>query len=461
MFSGTVRSSLASIMETHSDSGSSSPRHSRSSSISEPLTPSSGTSLLGSSFHDLWNQDLEFIMVVGGLGYIGSHTCLELLKAGYNIVIIDNLSNAYRTVYDRIDVLVKNHYEALAKPAPLMCFYEADYRDETTMREILEGYAKSSSRHGSNSEIIESRIKGVIHFAAYKSVSESIHEPLRYYGNNVAGMIQFCNILDEYNIKNLIFSSSAAVYGDTANSGVPLKEEYCTHQTETFVDHDGMERTILGGCTGLTNPYARTKWMCESILSDLAIADPEWTIVALRYFNPVGCDESGLLGEDPRGTPTNLMPVVLRVLTGLSPILSVFGTDYPTHDGTAVRDFIHVTDLARGHIAALAATQKGRIPKGFRTYNLGSGKGHSVFDIINAVETVSSSKIPVRTVDRREGDVGICVAMPQRAELELQWKTEKSISACCRDICNFLSREGKLVLDNGDDAIHIVDEMQL
>jgi UDP-glucose 4-epimerase len=178
--------------------------------------------------------------------------------------------------------------------------------------------------------------------------------------------------------------------------------------------------------------------MCEAILSDLALADPEWTILALRYFNPVGCDDSGLLGEDPRGVPTNLMPVVLRVLSGVSPVLDVFGTDYPTADGTAIRDFIHVTDLARGHVAALAAAFDGRVSKGFRTYNLGSGEGHSVLDVVNAVESASLSKIPLRILGRREGDVGICVAMPQRAELELNWKTEKSLEACCRDVCNFL-----------------------
>lgn len=166
----------------------------------------------------------------------------------------------------------------------------------------------------------------------------------------------------------------------------------------------------------------------------------EWTIIALRYFNPVGCDESGLLGEDPRGVPTNLMPVVLRVLTGLSPVLDVFGTDYPTPDGTAVRDFIHVTDLARGHIAALSAASDGRVPNGFRTYNLGSGTGHSVIDVISAVESVSSSRIPIREVERREGDVGICVAMPKRAETELNWKTERSLDTCCKDIWNFLGK---------------------
>jgi UDP-glucose 4-epimerase len=406
-------------MDSQSDSGSSSPGHSRSSSASELSTPSSEISTpFGESFEDLHVSSREFIAVVGGLGYIGSHTCLE------------------RSVYDRIEVLAKNYFETRCESIPQMKLYESDYRDEVAMREILEEYVRphTPSQMQEGSARVGSRIRGVIHFGAYKSVSESIQRPLKYYGNNVAGLIEFCSILDSFQIKTFVFSSSATVYGSIANSGVPLMEEYCTHQAESFVDHDGATKTTTAGCTGLTNPYGRTKWMCEAILSDLALADPEWTILALRYFNPVGCDESGLLGEDPRGIPTNLMPVVVRVLTGVSAVLDVFGTDYPTADGTAIRDFIHVTDLARGHIAALAAASGGRVPTGFRTYNLGSGKGHSVLDVVGAVETASSSKIPLRTVDRREGDVGICVAMPKRAEAELNWKTEKSLDTCCRDI---------------------------
>lgn len=427
-------------MENSPESTSSSPRLSSRSSEVELHTPSSeGTSLTGSIFQELWHHNVEFIAVVGGLGYIGSHTCLELLKAGYNIIIIDNLSNSFREVYGRINELTKQHYEKKCQPAPLMYFHEADYRDGDAIREILKEFARESENDFSK-EPSESRIKGVIHFAAYKSVPESIHQPLKYYANNVAGLVEFCLLLNEYGIKTLIFSSSAAVYGDNANSGLPLMEEYCAHRTEVFADHDGTEKTVLNGCKGITNPYARSKWMCEAILSDLAVADPEWTIVALRYFNPVGCDESGLLGEDPRTTPTNLMPVVLRVITGLSPALEVFGTDYPTHDGTAVRDFIHVSDLACGHIAALAATQNGRISGGFRVYNLGSGNGHSVFDIVNAMESVSSSKITIHTVNRREGDVGVCVALPRKAELELNWKTQKSLTTSCRDIWNHLNK---------------------
>lgn len=426
-------------IESNSDSGRSSPRHSHSSSFSEPHTPATERSVLfGESFPNLWHPDTEFIAVVGGLGYIGSHTCLELLKAGFNVVIIDNLSNSYRSVFDRLGELSEKYCETNGRPAPLLRFYEADYRDDATIREILTEFIKPPSLEENPDDALRSRIKGVIHFGGYKSVSESIKQPLRYYNNNVAGMIQLCLTLDEFNIKTLIFSSSATVYGSLANIGVPIREEYCTHQTETFIDHDGKSKTTLGGCSGLTNPYGRTKWMCEAILSDLAIADPAWTIIALRYFNPVGCDASGLLGEDPRCVPTNLMPVVMRVMEGVDPELKVFGTDYPTHDGTAVRDFIHVTDLARGHIAALAAAADGRVPKGFRTYNLGSGSGQSVFDVVSAVEKLSSTKIPLRTVPRREGDVGTCVAMPKRAEIELDWKTEKSLEMCCRDTINYL-----------------------
>jgi len=428
-------------MDSQSNSRSSSPGHSHSSSPSELDTPCTPIStLFGSSFEDLQVSNRKYIAVVGGLGYIGSHTCLELLKSGYNIIIIDNLSNSFRSVYTRIETLARDYFKTRCESMPQMRFYESDYRDEVAMREILEEYVgPSTSPHfPEDQHLITSRIRGVIHFGAYKSVSESIQQPLKYYANNVAGLIEFCSMLSSFQIKTFVFSSSATVYGSLANSGLPLMEEYCTHGEESFIDHDCATRTVLGGCTGLTNPYGRTKWICEAILSDLALADPEWTIIALRYFNPVGCDESGLLGEDPRGIPTNLMPVVVRVLTGASTVLDVFGTDYPTVDGTAVRDFIHVTDLARGHIAALAAAADGRVPKGFRTYNLGSGKGHSVLEVVDAVESASSSKIPLRTVDRREGDVGICVAMPKRAEVELNWKTEKSLEACCRDICNFL-----------------------
>ena len=434
-------------MDLQSDYEASSPSHSPSSSVSDFDTPlTERSTLFGESTPDLLPNDRQFIAVVGGLGYIGSHTCLELLKAGYNIIIIDNLANSYESVYERLSTLVTIHYKARFEPTPIMRFHEADYRDENAITEILKEYVEVPHLldRAHHNDRLSSRIKGVIHFGAFKSVSESIQEPLKYYANNVAGLIEFCTILSRFNIKTFVFSSSATVYGSIANSGIPLREEYCTHETESFIDHDGNIKSVDGGCTGLTNPYGRTKWMCEAILSDLALADPEWTIVALRYFNPVGCDESGLLGEDPRGIPTNLMPVVVKVLLGESPVLDVFGIDYPTPDGTAIRDFIHVTDLARGHIAALSAASDGRVPHGFRTYNLGSGRGHSVLDVVDAIESVSAKQIPRRIVERRDGDVGTCVAAPIRAEIELGWRTEKTLDGCCKDIYNFLEKSKSL-----------------
>ncbi|CZS90245.1 probable UDP-glucose 4-epimerase [Rhynchosporium graminicola] len=417
------------------------PSLSLGSSISDAGTPATHRSaLFDPSSND---TDRDYILVVGGLGYIGSHTCLELLKAGHNILIVDNLSNSFRDVFDRVSSLATKYHDERCQTTPLMRLCEADYRDETSIRQFLDQYVKPSTLHDGDAEGSpkQSWIKGVIHFAAYKSVSESLSNPLKYYANNVAGMIEFCSVLSDFNIKTFVFSSSATVYGTIANSGLPLREEYCTHQTESFVDHDGASRTTEGGCSGLTNPYGRSKWMCEAILSDLALADPEWTILALRYFNPVGCDESGLLGEDPKGIPTNLMPVVVRVMTGVSEHLNVFGTDYPTPDGTAVRDFIHVTDLACGHVAALSSAFAGRVSKGFRTFNLGSGTGSSVYEVVHALEAVSSKEIPLRNVPRREGDVGSCVALAQRAEVELKWKTQKSLETCCKDIMNFLDHQ--------------------
>ncbi|KAH8654654.1 putative UDP-glucose 4-epimerase [Tricladium varicosporioides] len=416
-------------MEHYSDSGSSSRDHFVSSSPSELATPSTPLSSLGDDGNHLFDSpplDSHFTLIVGGLGYIGSHTSLELLKAGYNIIIVDNLSNSYRSVFDRIETLATQYCQLRCRRLPLMTFHEADYRDTVVMKRILDDCHRAS------------RIDGVIHFAAYKSIQESIQQPLKYYANNVAGLVKFCSVLSCYEIKTLIFSSSATVYGSMANSGVPLREEYCVHQPTSFIDHDGNAKTVLPGCSGLTNPYGRTKWMCEAILADLALSDPEWRIVALRYFNPVGCDGSGILGEDPRGMPTNLMPIVVRVLTGSSPVLHVFGTDYSTPDGTAVRDFIHVTDLARGHVAALVAASDNKIKRGFRTYNLGSGKGNSVLEVVATMESASAIKIPIHTAERREGDVDICIAVPTKAEIELDWKAEKSIETCCRDICNSL-----------------------
>ncbi|TVY84661.1 UDP-glucose 4-epimerase [Lachnellula suecica] len=378
----------------------------------------------------------QHILVVGGCGFIGSHTVWELAKAGYNVVIIDNLSNAFSSVFDRLETMVTHHYETV-KPGcrqPSLKLYEADFRDTETLTKILESYETPLGFRQHPNDEQRSTISGVIHFAAYKAVGESIKQPLKYYANNVGGLIDFCDLLSDFGIRNFVFSSSATVYGTVADIGVPLREEYCSQETTVFIDEDDQKKVVQAGCSGLTNPYGRTKWMCEAILNDLAHADPSWTITALRYFNPIGCDESGLLGEDPRTAATNLMPVVLRVLTGEAPALNIYGDDYDTPDGTAVRDYIHVTDLARGHLAAL----KSRADKGFRVYNLGSGRGHSVLDLVAAMEQVSQRKIPTQLVGRREGDVGMCVAKAGRAQEELGWRTEKTLETCCRDVWRFL-----------------------
>jgi UDP-glucose 4-epimerase len=374
----------------------------------------------------------SYILVVGGLGYIGSHTCLELLKANYNVVIIDNLANAFSSVFDRVQRLAQDWHCKHGTPMPSVSFHEIDYRDSVAMKALLKDYAHSV--WGSH----RSKISGVIHFAAHKAVEESIKNPLKYYKNNVSGMIDFTSTLEDFGIKTFIFSSSATVYGTIANTGVPMREEHCVHRPSTMTDHAGVETKIEQGCTGITNPYGRTKWMCEAILADLAYSDPDWTIVALRYFNPVGCDESGHLGEDPKGIPSNLLPVVTQVVTGQRAELQMFGDDYDTPDGTAVRDFIHVSDLARGHIAALARATEGSLKENFRTFNLGTGCGNTVLDVVGAMENASQKTISRRPVGRRPGDVGSCVAEAKRAQNELCWKTEKSLDDSCRDIINFL-----------------------
>ncbi|KAJ6157374.1 hypothetical protein N7470_004966 [Penicillium chermesinum] len=351
--------------------------------------------------------ETPYILVTGGLGFIGSHTTLELLKAHYNVIVVDNLSNAFEDVFDRVARLAREFHEQNGTPMP---------RAATSPRQLSNGVSMGTPK---------SKIAGVIHFAAYKAVEESIRHPLKYYANNVGGLIDFAATLGDYGIKTFIFSSSATVYGTLATSGLPLKEELCAHKEEVYIDHDGVSQTIQPGCTGITNPYGRTKWICETILADLAASDPEWTIVALRYFNPVGA-------------PTNLLPVVIKVMTGQYSELSMFGSDWETKDGTAVRDFIHVTDLARGHIAALSTANAGKLAENFRTFNLGTGYGNSVMDVVNTMEAVSSQKIPKRVADRRKGDVGYCVAVADRSQQELQWKTEKTLKDACTDICNFL-----------------------
>ncbi|KKK15358.1 hypothetical protein P175DRAFT_0504891 [Aspergillus ochraceoroseus IBT 24754] len=423
-----------------------SPQQSDASSPTEPCsptcvdTPATQFSVLfdGSLDELLRNFPLrQYILVTGGLGFIGSHTTLELLKASYNVIVIDNLSNSFHSVFNRIKLLALKHHEEQGSQMPALHLHAHDYRDTSALQSLLEQY-QIQSRWGSP----KSKIAGVIHFAAYKAVEESIRNPLKYYANNVSGLIDFATTLGHFGIKTFIFSSSATVYGTLATSGLPLKEELCVHKEEIFHGSDGIGRTVLPGCTGITNPYGRTKWICEAILADLAASDPEWTIVALRYFNPIGCDESGLLGEDPRQTPTNLLPVVVKVMTGEYKELQMFGTDWDTEDGTAVRDFIHVTDLARGHIAALDAANEGKLIENFRTFNLGTGKGHSVMEVVDTMENVSCKQIPTRAAPRRPGDVGSCVAVATRSEQELRWKTEKTLEDACDSLCNFLNISG-------------------
>jgi UDP-glucose 4-epimerase len=416
--------SRSSSPHSRSESSSSRNRSGASTPVDQntPPRPDTPSSTNSASFDAFSVADDEFILVVGGLGYIGSHTVWELLKKGRNVIIVDNLSNSFRFVLEKLEYLKDNLYKSQAS-APKLDFYQADYRDRKIMPAILEKYNRKSSSEGASAPSVKSRIAGVIHFAAYKAVAESFEKPLAYYANNVGGMIDFCATLGDFGIKTFVFSSSATVYGELANQGGRLTEEQCDNS----------------GCTGLTNPYGRTKWMCEAILNDLAVSDPEWTIVALRYFNPIGCDESGLLGEDPRDTPNNLMPIVVKAMTGEMPVLNIFGSDWDTPDGTAIRDFIHVSDLAAGHLAALRATTRPGFGTGYHVFNLGTGTGHSVSDIVSTMKKVSGRPIPTQQVGRREGDVGICIAEPSKSAATLGWKTEKTLTQACEDICGFLN----------------------
>jgi len=325
------------------------------------------------------------ILVTGGAGYIGSHTCVELLMAGHEVIVIDNLSNSSSVVFDRI--------ENICKHRPV--FHEADVRNRDRVAEIL-------SVHG---------IEAVIHFAGLKAVGESVEQPLQYYDNNVTGSLALFDAMAETGVRNLVFSSSATVYGDPHS--VPIHEDFPL---------------------SATNPYGRSKLMVEEILRDLICADESWHIALLRYFNPVGAHESGLIGEDPGGTPNNLMPYVSQVAVGRRTELQIFGGDYPTPDGTGVRDYIHVVDLADGHIAALDWLQR---HKGVHTFNLGTGQGTSVLEVVHAFETASGKPVPYRIVDRRPGDIAQCYADSSRAELELGWKAKRGITEMCKDAWNW------------------------
>jgi UDP-glucose 4-epimerase len=373
-------------------------------------------------------NSVDYILVIGGLGFIGSHTTLELLKEGYNVVIVDNMSNSHASAFTNILRLANKHWESKGQACPSLKLHKADYRSHM-MRTILGRYIIQDPTPSTTRLC---HITGVIHFAAYKSVEESTKKPLQYYQNNLSGLIDLLALLDDFGIQNFVFSSSATVYGSTlSKSGKPVREENLVHH-ET-VDQD-KTTTLIPGVKGLTSPYGRTKYFGEAVLADLAHADPEnWRITALRYFNPVGCEPSGTLGEDPRQKPTNLFPVVTKVLKSERPALDVFGSDWETCDGTAVRDYIHVVDLARGHIAALAAAEERPAEMAFRAYNLGTGRGSTVTQVVESMEKAAGRAIPVRMAGRREGDVGFCVADTGRAERELGWRTGMSLDECARD----------------------------
>ncbi|KAH6612970.1 hypothetical protein C7974DRAFT_437598 [Boeremia exigua] len=353
----------------------------------------------GSSTSPSSLEEIETFMVVGGLGYIGSHTALELLKANYNVLIIDNLANAYESALSKIRKLADEHHARNGTTMPSLKFHKLDYRN-LHMRTIFSRYAVRDP----NSTRL-SHITSVIHFAAYKSVEESISNPLDYYENTVCGLVNLFVLLEDFGIHNFVFSSSATVYGLEANKGEKLREEDLVHHDEDEVDALGRKTRLVSGVKGLTSPYGRSKYFSEAILADLAYANPSWRITALRYFNPVGSEPTGPLGETPRNKPTNLFPVISEVLKGSRPELQVFGSDWEgSYDGTPVRDFIHVVDLARGHVAALAAAENRR--HAFRAYNLGTGKGSTVAEVVNSMQQASGCSIPVKYVGRRPGDQG-------------------------------------------------------
>ena len=326
------------------------------------------------------------ILVTGGTGYIGSHTCVELLNNGYEVIILDNLSNSKIDVLNKIKTITGKEVK----------FYEGNMIDRNILEKIFT----------------ENKIDAVIDFAAYKAVGESVQKPVEYYTNNISTVLVLLDVMKKYNCKNIVFSSSATVYGKPKS--VPITED-----AETG---------------GTTNPYGTSKLFVEQILKDLYKSDNSWNIVILRYFNPIGAHESGLIGEEPNGIPANLLPYVSKVASGKLECLSVFGNDYDTHDGTGVRDYIHVVDLARGHIKAI---EKIRKEKGLFVYNLGTGIGYSVLDIINAFEKVNGIKINYRIAPRREGDIAECYSDPTKAKNELGFETTKTIEDMCRDAWNF------------------------
>jgi len=327
------------------------------------------------------------ILVTGGAGYIGSHTCVELLQRGHEVVVIDNLSNSKRDSLERIQELANKSLE----------FHKIDLLDKDALSDAFDNNS----------------IDAVIHFAGLKAVGESVTIPLRYYYNNITGTLNLCDVMNTYNVRNIVFSSSATVYGNPRE--LPIKEDFPL---------------------SATNPYGRSKLMIEEILQDLYRSDASWNIALLRYFNPVGAHPSGRIGEDPNGIPNNLLPYISQVAVGKLPKLFVYGNDYPTPDGTGIRDYIHVVDLAVGHIMAL---QKLMSNPGVVIYNFGTGHGNSVMEVIKAFEKASKKKIPYKIVGRRAGDIAACYADPTKANRELGWMAKKFIDEMCEDVWRWQS----------------------
>lgn len=329
------------------------------------------------------------VLLPGGAGYIGSHTAVELLNSGKEIVIIDNFSNSKAEVLEKIKKITGKDFK----------FYEMDYRDKEKLEKVFT----------------ENDIEAVLNFAGYKAVGESVQKPIEYYDNNINGALVLLEVMKKHNVKKFIFSSSATVYGDP--EVIPITEECKTG--------------------GTTNPYGTTKLFIEQILKDTYASDNTWDICILRYFNPVGAHESGLIGEEPQGIPNNLMPYVVRVAAGILPQLSVFGNDYNTPDGTGVRDYIHVVDLAKGHVLALNKLEKEN--KGLFIYNLGTGTGYSVLDMVKAFEKATGKEVPYKIAPRRSGDIATCYANPKKAKEELGWEATKTLEDMCRDSWNYIN----------------------
>lgn len=321
------------------------------------------------------------ILVTGGAGYIGSHTCVELLNEGYEVVVVDNLSNSSEKSLERVEQITGKKTK----------FYKADILDREALEEIFK----------------KEKIESVIHFAGFKAVGESVAKPLEYYHNNITGTLILCDVMRNHGVKNIVFSSSATVYGDPHT--VPITEDFPL---------------------SATNPYGRTKLMLEQILTDIQAADPEWNVILLRYFNPIGAHKSGLIGENPKGIPNNLLPYIAQVAVGKLACLGVFGSDYDTHDGTGVRDYIHVVDLAIGHVKAI---QKVSEKKGLLIYNLGTGKGYSVLDMVRSFEKACGKPVKYEIKPRRPGDIATCYADPAKAKAELGWEAQRGIEEMCED----------------------------